>query len=412
MSKVVRSDRRARGASSPRATKAALGAGVACLLLTSGLAACTSSSSGGTSSGSKTVTIGLSVSKTGQNGKTGQQVLDGYQLWADDVNKKGGLRGRQVSLKVYDDKSDPSTGVSLYTKLITQDHVDLVIGPFGSSVAEPVAAVTERYKYPMVAGGSSASSIWEHGYHYVFGVYPSGTAQDVALLDVADQLNVKTIAVVNEASPFGRDTADGIKALAPKHNMKVVYHQEFPVNATDFSGVVAKLGGVNADFLVAGTYYDESTLLAKQLHSAAVKFPVFTETIGPEGIDFVKSVGAAAEGLLGAAPWAPGANTPGSAQFLREFKAKYHVDPIYQAAMAYAAGQILEHAVSQAGSLDRTAIRDALANEKLETISGKYQVDSRGFQVGATDFITQVQDGKPVVIYPEEYAEAQAHRIS
>jgi branched-chain amino acid transport system substrate-binding protein len=348
--------------------------------------------------------IGLSVSKTGPLQKSGQDVENGYQLWADDVNERGGILGRDVELKVYDDQSDPSVGVRLYTKLITEDKVDMVLGPFSSGVTAPVAAYVDRQGYPLLTGGASAAEIWTHGYENVFGVYASGKAQNESLLQVASDLGAKTMAVLNEASPFGRDTGNTAVELAPDFGLEVVAQEEYPPGATDFGGLVTKLERTNAEFLLAGTYYDQATILAETLASADVKFPVFAETIGPESQDFIKAVGDAAEGILGVAHWAPGVSTSGSAEFEEAYDAAHGGEPAYQVAMAYATGQILEAAIIEADSFDHAAVRDVLAEFTTTTIAGTYEVDETGFQVGKEPFITQVQDGEPVVVYPEEYA--------
>jgi branched-chain amino acid transport system substrate-binding protein len=299
-------------------------------------------------------------------------------------------------------------GVRLYTKLVTQDKVDMVLGPFSSSVTAPVAAYVDRQGYPLLTGGASAAEIWTHGYKNVFGVYASGEAQNKALLQVAENLGAKTIAILNEASPFGRDTGNTAADLAKDYGLDVVDQEEYPPGATDFSGLVTKLERTNADFLLAGTYYDQATILAETLESADVEFPVFAETIGPESEDFIKAVGKAAEDILGVAHWAPGVSTSGSAEFEKAYKAAHEGVPSYQVAMAYATGQILEAAVIEADSFDHAAVRDVLAKFTTKTIAGTYKVDKTGFQVGKQPFITQVQDGKPVVVYPEEFAVGKA----
>jgi branched-chain amino acid transport system substrate-binding protein len=380
-------------------------AAVAVLALT---AACGSSEAGESSNDDGPLVIGLSVSKTGSLLKSGQEVANGYQLWADQVNEQGGLLGRQVKLKIYDDQSDPSVGVRLYTKLVTEDKVDMVLGPFSSGVTSPVAAYLDRQGYPLLTGGASAAEIWSHGYKNVFGVYASGRSQNEALLEVAQSLGAKTMAVLNEASPFGRDTGNTAAELAKEYGMDVVAQEEFPPGATDFSGLVTKLEQTKADFLLAGTYYDQATILAETLESADVRFPVVAETIGPESKDFIEAVGEASEGILGVAHWAPGVSTSGSAEFEKAYEEAHDSIPSYQAAMAYATGQVLEAAILEADSFDRRAVRDVLAKFKTSTIAGEYAVDETGFQVGKQPFITQVQDGEPVVVFPEEFAVGKA----
>src|SRR5262245_48939507 len=137
------------------------------------LAGCGQSGGTGASGGGERqpVAIGAAVSATGSNGKTGQYQTEAYQLWEEQVNQRGGLLGRPVKMTIYDDASDPTTGQKLYEKLITEDKVDLVLGPYASSVTMSSSTTTEKYKYPMLAAGASASDIWKRGFRYVFGVY-------------------------------------------------------------------------------------------------------------------------------------------------------------------------------------------------------------------------------------------------
>ena len=356
----------------------------------------------------KVVTIGLSVSKSGALQKTGEEVANGYQLWADTVNSKGGLLGRQIKLMIYDDKSDPSEGVRLYTKLVTEDRVTMVLGPFSSAVTAPVAAYLDRMGYPLVTGGASAASIWKNGYTNVFGIYPSGKAGNEALFQVAKKLGMKTLAIVNEGSPFGRDIGTSGAVLAEKIGFKIVLREEFPPNTTDFSGLAIKLKQLNPDFLLAGTYYDQSTILAQAIASVGVKFSMFAETIGPESKDFIQAVGAASEGLFGITFWSSTVKAKGNEEFFAAYKQKYGKEPIYQAAMAYSAGEVLQAAIIRARTFDRVLVRDVLADFTVSTITGVYKVDQTGFQVGKQSFITQVQNGKALIVFPKAYAEATA----
>src|SRR5699024_577766 len=118
-----------------------------------------------------TIKIGASISSTGSNARTGQYQQEAYKLWEAQKNASGGLLGRPVEMVIYDDQSDPTTGSRLYEKLITEDEVDLVLGPYASSVSQAVAQITERYGYPLLIAGASSDTIWQSGFQSVFGVY-------------------------------------------------------------------------------------------------------------------------------------------------------------------------------------------------------------------------------------------------
>jgi branched-chain amino acid transport system substrate-binding protein len=353
------------------------------------------------------VKIGVSISSTGALSKTAKTTLAGYQLWAKQVNAGGGLLGRKVELIVLDDQSDPATGTKLYEKLITQDKVDLVFGPFSSGITSAVAPVTERYQYPVVAGGASSSKIWQHGYKYIFQVAPPDSVNAAVFINLANSVGVKTIAVINEATAFPQTLAAAAIAQAPGLGMKVVLHEEFQPQVNDFTGLLLKIKQLNPDMILAGTYYDEAVLLTRQIGQLGLKTPWIAETIGPDTKDFVTALGQDSNLLLGTTDYTP-LLSKDAANFEKAYIAEYGVGPTYQAALAYSAGEVLAAAVKRTGTFDREKLRDALATLKVPTISGKYQVDSTGAQVGAQAYVLQIQGGKQVLVWPKENATAIA----
>ena len=118
------------------------------------------------------IRIGATLAQTGVFASDGQLQFRGYQLCVKHVNDKGGVLGRKFELLVYDDGSDPATAVRLYEKLITQDKVDLVLGPYRSSITDAVADVTEKHKMPMVAPTAGTTSLYRKGRKFIFSMYP------------------------------------------------------------------------------------------------------------------------------------------------------------------------------------------------------------------------------------------------
>ncbi|MDQ3703064.1 MAG: ABC transporter substrate-binding protein, partial [Chloroflexota bacterium] len=169
---------------------------------------------GGGASQKQALQIGAAVSATGSNGKTGQYQTEAYKLWEEQVNQRGGLLGRPVKLTILDDASDPATGAKLYEKLIAEDKVDLVLGPYASSVTMASSTVTEKYKFPLLAAGSSASDIWKRKYQYVFGVYSIAESYFHGVVELALKQELKTMAILYEDTVFPAATATGTAAYA------------------------------------------------------------------------------------------------------------------------------------------------------------------------------------------------------
>ncbi len=177
------------------------------------------------------IRIGASLSLTGTYAALGQNQQRGYQLCAKHVNEKGGVLGRKIAFVLYDDQSDPATAVRLYEKLVTQDKVDVIIGPYSSAITEPVANISEKYRMPMVAPQAATTSTFRKGRKYIFMVTSAAEVYLEGLIDLAAKNGMKTVALINEDTLFPKATVEGTIALATKNRMRVVfdaYHKEFP----------------------------------------------------------------------------------------------------------------------------------------------------------------------------------------
>ena len=160
------------------------------------------------------IKIGASISMTGTYAKPGIYQKEGYELCVQEANDKGGLLGRKIDLVVYDDQSTPATGQRLYEKLITEDKVDVVMGPYSSAISEAVANVTEKYKKVMVAPLAATTSIFKKGRKYIFMVISPAEVYLEGLVDIAAKRGLKTIAIVNEDTLFPKTAANGTAEFA------------------------------------------------------------------------------------------------------------------------------------------------------------------------------------------------------
>src|SRR5881227_3393537 len=211
------------------------------------------------------IRIGASLSLTGTYAKLGRNQHEGYKLCVKDLNAKGGLLGRKVELVVYDDQSTPATAVRLYEKLITEDGVDGVMGPYSSPVTEASANVTEKYKKVMVAPLAATTSIFrrppDKKRYYVFMVISPAEVYLEGLIDTAAKRGLKTVAVVNEDTLFSKAAASGAVEIAKKKGMQVVFQEAYPKGNTDFSALLTKVKSLNPDVIAAGTYFDDAVAL-------------------------------------------------------------------------------------------------------------------------------------------------------
>jgi branched-chain amino acid transport system substrate-binding protein len=350
------------------------------------------------------IRIGASVSTTGSNGRTGLYQQEAYKLWEAQKNAAGGLLGRPVEMVIYDDQSDPTTGSRLYEKLITEDKVDLVLGPYSSGVTLAAAQITERYGYPMLVAGASAGEIWSSGFQYVFGVY--SIAEDYfkdIILNIAPAQGYKTAAVIYEDAVFPMSTGKGAVAHCKDAGIDVVLEESYPQKATDVSSVLTRIRDLNPDMLIGGSYLPDSVLIVRQAKELDLNPKLYAFSVGAAQPDFVETLGADANWVLGPSMWEAEIQTEGNADFLAAYKAMWNRDPDYHAATGYAGCQILEKGVTDVGSLDLDGLRDELLGLTMKTIlPGEYKVDETGKQVGHIPLTVQWQDGAKVIVAPED----------
>lgn len=353
------------------------------------------------------IAIGAAVSTTGSNGRTGLYQQEAYLLWEEQKNASGGLLGRPVKMVIYDDQSDPATGARLYERLLTEDQVDLVLGPYSSSVTQAVAQVTERAGQPMLAAGASASDIWARGYQYIFGVY--SVAEDYfksIILDIAPEQGYTTAAIIYEDTLFPTSTAAGAAAHCETAGIEVVVNEVYPAKATDVSSVLTRVRDANPDMLIGGSYLPDSVLITRQAKELGVNPKLYAFSVGAAQPDFVESLGADADYVLGPSMWEPQIETPGNAEFLAAYQAKYDREPDYHSAAGYAACQVLEAAVTEVGGLELDPIRDALRALQMPTVlPGMYTVDEAGKQIGHIPLTVQWQDGAKLIVTPADFAQ-------
>ena len=350
------------------------------------------------------IKIGASMSVTGTYAKPGSYQKEGYDVCIDELNAKGGLLGRKVELVIYDDQSQPATAVKLYEKLITEDKVDAVMGPYSSAVSEAVANVTEKYKKVMVAPLAATTSIFKKGRKYIFMVITPAENYLDGLIDMAAKRGLKTVAIINEDTLFPKASAAGTAEAAKKRGMQVVLQEAYPKGNTDFSALLVKIKAANPDVIAAGTYFDDAVAITRQMKELNVNPKMFGLTVGGDLPEFYDLLKQNAEYVYGSTQWDESLPYPGQKEFLAAYTKKFKHEPSYHAAAGYAGCLIYGEAVKRAGTLDADKVREQLLKMEIKTAFGDYKVDADGFQVAHKMVMLQWQDGKRVIVWPDELA--------
>ena len=375
------------------------------------LAACSSSGSGGSSSttgsgntGSGPITIGASLSTTGDFSADGQAFQRGYQLWASEVNSKGGLLGHKVNLTFLNDGSDATTVATNYTKLIAQEKVNFVFGPFSTLLTVPAAKVAARYGYAFPEGAGGGPAVYQLGLPNLFNPSPPIAnqlvpfANWVASLPASERPKTAAYPMVND--PFADPMTLNAQAILQKAGVKTVYSKIFPAENPDYKAGADAVAATGAQLVVLGTV-DVPTVTAfiQAFEQQHYNPKILASTGGPDqGQSFLSAVGAKnATGIMVPNGWYPGVTNPLSQAMVKAYIAKYGgtaSDINADVAEGYSVGEVLAAAVTATKSLDNKKVIAYLhSGVTLQTVQGPVKFNSAGENTVAQTFIFQWQTG-------------------
>jgi branched-chain amino acid transport system substrate-binding protein len=220
------------------------------------------------------------------------------------VNQKGGVLGRSVEFVIYDDGSDEKTAVRLYEKLIAQDQVDAVMGPYSSPITDAVAEVTEKHRKLMVAPMAATTSIWEKGRRYLVMLLSPVEVLPDGVLDLAARNGLKTLAVINEDALVAKAATRGASEAAKKKGLEVVFSETYPRGTADFSDILNKVKAAKPDVLVAASVLLEDLVaITRQMRELDLNVKMFSSL--PYGAlpDYYKRLGKSAELVVSRVVW-------------------------------------------------------------------------------------------------------------
>jgi branched-chain amino acid transport system substrate-binding protein len=364
------------------------------------------------------IRIGASLSMTGSFAELGQNQLRGYQLCIKHTNEKGGVLGRKLELVFEDDQSQAPVAVRIYEKLITQSKVDAILGPYSSPLTEAVADVTEKHRLPMMAANAATTSIFKKGRKYIFMVHSAAEVYLEGLIDIAAKRGLKTVAVLNEDTLFPRATAQGTVELAKKKGLQVVLAESYPKGTTDFTGLLRKVAAAKPDVVAAATYFDDAVAIIRGLKALDISPKMYGVTVGGDVPKFHEILGRDSEFVYGGSQWLAELVTlragglipiarqyPGAAEFVEAHNKEFPGAGFsYHTVAGYGGCQIFVEAVKRAGSLDGERVRNEILKLDTHTAYGGFKVDEGGFQISHKMVTFQWQDGKKVIVWPEELA--------
>jgi len=353
------------------------------------------------------IIIGATSSDTGPLSADATENLMGMKLGIKEANDAGGWLGRKLELKVYDDESKAGTAVRLYTRLITEDKANLLVGPYSSGISKAVTPLFNKYKYAVIEPEASDPSIFDSNNHWAIQGLANSLGYLAQLLPLAKEHGAKTVAVTGLQSAFTLACYNARLDQAKKLGMKVVYKATYSMASADFNGIALAAKNAKPDVVITCTYYPDSVGIVKALHAQGFTPKFLGSTIGPVSASFTKDVGPLANRIFSNTSWWPTYKTPGNKEFIANYKAAFNAQPTYHSAAGYSAIYVLGKAVAATKSLDQTKLRDWLLSHSVPTVQGPSKVNKNGRELGLLMEMVQMQDQKLKLITPPESAEAK-----
>jgi branched-chain amino acid transport system substrate-binding protein len=350
------------------------------------------------------IKVGFSMALTGAVAQNGKQLIIALQLWRDDVNAKGGLLGRPVELVYYDDQSNPAEVPGIYTKLITVDKVDLLLGPYATNMAAPAVPVIMEHNMTTIS--LLAIGVNRH-FHYsryfdMVSVGPEGVkafSRGFFELAAAQQPKPQTVALVAADAEFSKTSADGARENATANGFTIVYDKTYPPSTTDYAPVMRAVQAANPDVVFVAAYPPDTIGIVRAAQEVGLTPKMFGGTmIGLLITPIRMQLGPLLNGIVEMQDFLPTGpfNFPGVADVLQRYQAKAQgekIDPFGYAFVpfGYAAGQVLAQAVEGAKTLDNAKLADYLHSHTFHTVVGDIAYTADGEWAHARTLFTQFQ---------------------
>ena len=365
-----------------------------------------------------TLTIGASLSSTGSLAREGILTKEGYDVCVNVVNAKGGVpvgnQKMKLEIKYQDDTSKSDVAGQLMDQF-NDSGLKLILGPYGSGATAAAAASVERNGQVMVDSSGADDAIFTKGYKRTFAVLSPATLYATSMVEAINELATPkptSIAFISADDGFSKTATTAAVARAQALGFTVIPPEYVPNGTTDVSSALTKIKPTNPDVIIGSAHLAEGVAIVKQSTELGVKPKGFAETVAPPTPDFVQALSKSADGVLGSTQWT--IKTKGTdkwfgsaSDYAKTFAGQFNGREVeYHGAEATAACLALVLAVEKAGSTDPTKVRDTLAGLNEQSFFGPIKFNDKGQNLTKTMGVIQIQNGKPVSVWPKDAAEA------
>jgi branched-chain amino acid transport system substrate-binding protein len=366
------------------------------------------------------IKIGISISLSGRYSVQGKESFEGLTLWVNEVNGSGGVfvkeegKGLPVELIYYDDGSSADRCEEAVKRLIVDDKVDILIGPYSSGLTLSVAPIAESYRKTIWNHGGASDEVFGKGFECMISTISPASGYFVGIIEMLRKIDkgaTKLALFMAEDSGFSKSVAEGARRCGEENGFQVTEFR-YPSGTKDFSRLLNKAKEYRPDVILGVGRSEDDLFLAKGIIEQRIKAKAIGLVLS--GIkEFWKNLGKEAEGFLGASQWECGARIqpdfgPDPRSFFDRFKDTYGKEPDYTAAQGYNIGLVIQRCIEESGTLNEIALREAAAKADFKTFYGHFKVDPKtGKQTGHRMMTVQWQNGNKVILYPEDIAQAK-----
>ena len=368
------------------------------------------------------IILGAAVSLTGKYSTNGEHTKNGYNFAVDRINSMGGVKvgGKTYKFDIiyYDDESNSGRAAQLAERLIKQDGVQYMLGPYSSGLTKAIAPVTEENKIPMVEANGASRSLFTKGYKYLFAVLSAANQYLEVAIDLAVEKNggkpIK-IAMAFEQDAFSQDVRIGVVDAAKRTGSKIIIDDKLPKELNDMAATLAKVKATKPDVLVVSGHSKGALTAIRQIAEMKVDVKMLAMT-HCDASKLAKQHGKNSEYALCAAQWHKSLSYKdkffgNGMKYDKEFKAQFGYNPPYQAAESSAALLVWKDAFERANTLDKDKVRDALSKTEMQTFYGNIKFSPAGQNIAKPMVLFQVRcEGDKCenkVVAPTKWASAE-----
>ncbi|MBV0924539.1 amino acid ABC transporter substrate-binding protein [Halomicroarcula limicola] len=375
-------------------------------------------STGGSGGGSDVITLGGSMSLSGDNADLGKLYKDAYELTIQRINESGGVEAGdgntyELEMVLRDDGTDASTSKSIYQELIDRENINYLLGPYSSTVTLPASAVAAQNQVPMVEGGGASPEIFSQGNEWIFGLLPTANKYAKSYLDMcmAQQPAPKSVAILAEDGTFSQATAEGARQKIESSDLSLDVDQTFPSSTSDLSTALGKVRDQDVDVLLLCAHQKHNIILANQMQSQNVNVDAAMGTVGSLNESFINEVGSNGNYLYGPSSWAVNADFEdpvfgSTSEFVSAIEENYDYTPDYHSAAGEAVILTFMNAFKQVDELGPKAVRDRIRNSDFMSAYGNVAFDENGV-IDKNMLVYQWKPEKDLqIVYPDNVAQS------